>query len=103
MALQKKKLHKDVAKKMAEFSGERYKSKKAGGDTKGNSKYQPFAYVRMDPKQLNKRSRQTSHLKYGSILQKTGQTKSSSRGIKKPYAQRKAIKKHAQLAKLGKK
>jgi len=93
----KKKNLQDVTKKIVE-SGQRYKSKNAGGDKLGNSKFEPFAYVRMDPSQLNKRSRHNSHEKYNAIIKPQGKKvlsiPSSSRGIQKPRTQRKAIKKH---------
>lgn len=38
------------------LGGARFKAKKAGGDVKGKSKVEPFAYWKMDRKMLNKRA-----------------------------------------------
>lgn len=41
----------------ASHSGERFRSKKSGGDVKGASKMEPYAYWPLDRKMLNKKRR----------------------------------------------
>jgi len=65
----------------------RYKSKKAGGDVlRKDVKFEPYAYVPLDPKQLNKRRRFHSHKQYESALtltSKKGRAISKNRKTKK--------------------
>jgi len=50
-------------------SAVRYKAKKAGGDLmKKGAKYEPYSYVPLNPKQLNKRRRFQSHKTYDNIF-----------------------------------
>jgi len=47
----------------------RFKAKKAGGDVKRKQdKYEPYSYMPLDPKQLNKRRRIHAHKKYSNLL-----------------------------------
>jgi ribosomal RNA-processing protein 12 len=50
-------------------SGVRYKSEKAGGDVK-KGKLEPYAYIPLDPKQLNKRRRNNSYKQYVPYVKK---------------------------------
>jgi len=79
------------------FSPSKYKSAKSSGDVKKKgSKFEPFAYVPLDPRQLNKRRRLHAHTKYKAVMtrRRTIVGKNPVRGISKPRTQRKAIKKH---------
>jgi len=60
-----------VKKKEVEgkHSGVRYKSSKTGGDVK-SGKFEPYAYIPLDPKQLNKRRRNTAYKKYTPYVKK---------------------------------
>ncbi|KYQ88384.1 hypothetical protein DLAC_11082 [Tieghemostelium lacteum] len=44
------------------------KSKKNNGDKKGTSKHEPYAYIKLDPKSLNKRSKSKSSDQFKSVL-----------------------------------
>ena len=46
---------KQEGNKNDKMTGKDYRAKKGGGDLKKNSKYEPFAYIKMDPKIINKR------------------------------------------------
>jgi len=50
-------------------SGVRFKSDKAGGDVK-KGKLEPYAYIPLDPKQLNKRRRNNSYKQYAPYVKK---------------------------------
>jgi len=68
--------------KQAEFlAGDHYRAKKAGGDIRVKGKLEPFAYLPLDPKQLNRRSRQKSIEKYKNIVAaaKKGSAESSGK------------------------
>jgi len=88
----------------ANFAASRFKTTKAQGDVKKkDSKYEPFAYVPLDPRQLNKRRRLHAHKNFKSVMGR--KTTASSRknislkGVTKPRTQRRAEKKHrAKLA-----
>jgi ribosomal RNA-processing protein 12 len=41
----------------ASHSGDRFRSKKSGGDVKGSSRIEPYAYWPLDRKMLNKKRR----------------------------------------------
>eukprot|EP01126_Amoeba_proteus_P045138 TRINITY_DN5040_c0_g2_i8.p1 TRINITY_DN5040_c0_g2~~TRINITY_DN5040_c0_g2_i8.p1 ORF type:complete len:1038 (+),score=236.12 TRINITY_DN5040_c0_g2_i8:911-4024(+) len=75
-------------------TGERYKKKGVAGDVKGKSKFEPFAYIPLDPKQLNKRSRQTAHKRYQDVVKtKANKHHPTSGGIKKRTARAAAARK----------
>lgn len=42
---------------IVKFSGTAYKSAKGQGDTLKAGKYEPFAYIQLNPKMLNKRNK----------------------------------------------
>jgi len=54
---------------VGKHSGVRYKSNKTGGDVK-SGKLEPYAYIPLDPKQLNKRRRNTAFKKYVPYVKK---------------------------------
>ncbi|KAF2078694.1 hypothetical protein CYY_000065 [Polysphondylium violaceum] len=47
-----------------------YKSQKGGDNRKSNQKYEPFAYIKLDPKLLNKRSKGKSSEPFKKIIKK---------------------------------
>ena len=56
----------EQARRGGAHSGDRFKSKKkAGGDVKGNSKLEPYAYWPLDRKMLNRREQKTKKAKAG--------------------------------------
>jgi ribosomal RNA-processing protein 12 len=63
--------------------GDRFKADKAGGDVK-KGKLDPFAYVPLDPAQLNKRSRGSAHKRFEAVIRKPSKTPMSG-GIKKSH------------------
>ena len=72
------------------LTGQRYKSKKAGGDVM-KGKYDPFAYVRFDPTALNKRNKNKPS-RFSEVM-----GKAAKRGAKKGneyFRKKKAQKKH---------
>lgn len=47
--------NKQESNKNDKMTGKDYRAKRGGGDLKKNSKYEPFAYIKLDPKLINKR------------------------------------------------
>jgi len=65
----KKGLKNKPLKSNSVHSAIRYKAKKAGGDVlRKDAKFEPYAYMPLDPKQLNKRRRFQAHKQYESAL-----------------------------------
>eukprot|EP00798_Chlamydomonas_sp_ICE-L_P031075 gene31075-6202_t len=69
----------DGAKATAKHSGDRYKpkSKTAGGDTKGRSKVEPYAYWQFDRKMLNRRKakHESASKSLGTVVKRTSALK----------------------------
>ena len=49
--------HKAQPGHIVKYSGSAYKSAKGEGDTLRAGKYEPFAYIQLNPKMLNKRNK----------------------------------------------
>ena len=52
-----KRAKKDEDGHIVQYSGDSYKSQKGQGDVLKKGKYEPFAYIKLNPKMLNKRNR----------------------------------------------
>ena len=53
--LEQKRLKQDEGGHIVKYSGEAYKSSKGKGDVLKAGKHEPFAYIKLNPKMLNKR------------------------------------------------
>ena len=51
-------MRKDEGGHIVKFSGDAYRSNKGQGDVLKAGKHEPFAYIKLNPKMLNKRNRQ---------------------------------------------
>ena len=56
-------------------SGEEYRSKKASGDVKKDGQLDPYAYIRLDSRMLNKRNKAGAKKQFKGVL--AGSAKSS--------------------------
>lgn len=66
----------------------RFKAKKGGGDVKGGSKVEPYAYWPLDRKMLNRRPGKTASAKAG-LMNVIGQKPSAVGGGRAPKRRRK--------------
>ena len=71
-------------------SGAKYRAKKAGGDVKLKGEADPYAYIKLNRKDLNKRHRRQASGKYEKIVSAAQEAgKRAQRVAKKKHAQRK--------------
>lgn len=86
------------AKRRKDQFGARFKAKKAGGDVKGKGGMQPFAFMSLDPSQLNKRHRDKAAGRFESVVSaaRKGSIKGARQASKQTRAHLKAKRKHQQ-------
>jgi len=65
------------------YSGKEYKSKKATGDVQVSGRYEPFAYVPMNPQLLNKRKQQKVKKQYKTVVSSAQKGATKGRNIRK--------------------
>ena len=59
---------KDEGGHIIKYSGDAYKSTKGSGDVLKAGKHEPFAYIKLNPKMLNKRNKEKAVKSFESIV-----------------------------------